>query len=241
MRADDKRCPAAAAFVGRMPPMMRGQDRAGRATVPTRVRRAARITLKERGPRPLRSRRAYENGPGRTDALHSNSPSYERTRCRPARAAIMYDWLPLEPTRWKRKLGKKGYPHPGRMGERRQRTRHGRQGPSTVSRGPSGRLRPGRCGPVGVVLRAGRLSGPPQSRRPRPVHPPRSPHQPDLPPLLPPRRRRTVARRGSLHGRWSGESRRPRTRKRRHRRRAPLFHSPLLSINEGIPPARRQE
>jgi len=108
MRADDKRCPAAAAFVGRMPPMTRGHDRAGRATVPARVGRAAHEALKERSPRPLRRRRPYENGPGRTDALHSNPPLDKRTKWRPARAAVMCDWLPLEPTWWERKSGQKG-------------------------------------------------------------------------------------------------------------------------------------
>ena len=111
MRVDDKRRPAAAAFVGRMPPMMRGQDRAGRATVPTRVGRAAHIALKERSPRPLGWPRPYENGPGRTDAVHSNPPLDKRTRWRPARVAIMCDWLPLEPTWWIRRSGIMGV-HP---------------------------------------------------------------------------------------------------------------------------------
>jgi hypothetical protein len=111
MRTDHKRCPAAAAFVGRMPPMMRGHDRAGRATVPACVGRAAHKALKERSPRPVRRRRPYENGPGRTDALHSNPPLDKRTSCRTARLATMCDWLPLKPTRWKRKSGQKGvYP-----------------------------------------------------------------------------------------------------------------------------------
>ena len=113
MRVDDKRRPAAAAFMGRMTPMIRGQDRAGRATVPARVGGAARVALIERAPRPLRRPRLSENGPDRTNALHSNPPLGKRKRCRPPRAAIMCDSLPLEPTRWKRKSGKRGCTHPG--------------------------------------------------------------------------------------------------------------------------------
>jgi hypothetical protein len=113
MRVDDERCPAAAAFVGRIPPMMRGQDRAGRATVPTRVGSAAHVALKELGPRPLGRPRPSENGPDRTNALHSDPPLDNRSRCRPARVAIMCDWLLLELTRWKGKSGKKGGTHPG--------------------------------------------------------------------------------------------------------------------------------
>jgi hypothetical protein len=79
MRADHKRCPAAAALVGRMPPMTRGHDRAGRATVPAGVGRAAPKALKERSPRPVQRRRPCENGPGRTDALHSN-PRWTHTQ-----------------------------------------------------------------------------------------------------------------------------------------------------------------
>ncbi len=156
MRADDKRCPAAAAFVGRMSPMTRGHDRAGRATVPARVGRAAHQALKERSPRPLRRHRPYENGPGRTDALHSNPPLVKRKKCRPARAAVMCDWLPLEPTRWERKSGQKGEHPSGATGERWQRTRHGRHGASTVSRAS---LRPCRCCQVPTAASLGRNCG----------------------------------------------------------------------------------
>ena len=61
---------------------------------------------------------------------------------------------------------------------------------------------------------------PSESTRPRLVHSGRSPHQPDFQRLLPPRRKRTLSSRGSCHGRWSGESRRPRSPWRRSRRSA---------------------